>query len=191
MPYACPASGTPSQTPITAMLEGPVRTALRHACAALDLAERHRHPLEMSLALAQMARCHQGLGSLGPAEWYLEQSLRWAYTLGAVDQGVEILCLLAEVSCALAEQLAADDEPRSHAALERTRDFAFEATTLVTKVTDPHWEIKVLLRVSDVLDRCGDHDDAVELQSRAMRLMYGSDMAIDTRDSGQRRLADG
>ena len=41
------------------------------------------------------------------------------------------------------------------------------------RVADPQWEIKVLLRVSDVLDRCGDHDDAVELQSRAMRLMYG------------------
>ena len=35
----------------------------------------------------------------------------------------------------------------------------------------PHWEIKVLLRASDVLDRCGDHDDAITLQTRAMELM--------------------
>ena len=67
-----------------------------------------------------------------------------------------------------------DDSRRSHAALERTRDWAFEATGLAGHVADPQWEIKVLLRISDVLDRCGDHDDAVELQSRAMRLMYGA-----------------
>ena len=29
----------------------------------------------------------------------------------------------------------------------------------------------VLLRVSDVLDRCGDHDDAISLQTRALSLM--------------------
>ena len=51
----------------------------------------------------------------------------------------------------------------------------FEASaTGARSVADPQWEITVLLRVSDVLDRCGDHDDAVALQSRAMRLMYGS-----------------
>jgi len=155
-----------------ALLHSPARTALREAAAALDLAERYQQPLEMSLALAQMARCYRALQALGPAELYLERALGWARILGAADQAVELLCLLAETSCALAELHASDDSRRSHAALERTRDWAFEATGLATHVTDPQWEIKVLLRVSDVLDRCGDHDDAVELQSRAMRLMY-------------------
>ncbi len=156
-----------------AMLDSPARTALRQAAAALDKAERYKHPLEMCLALAQMARCYRGLQALGPAERYLEQALAWARTLGAIDQSVEILCLLAETSCSLSELLARDDSRRSHAALERTRDRAFETTGLASGVSDPEWEIKVLLRISDVLDRCGDHDDAVELQSRAMRLMYG------------------
>ncbi|MCU0922566.1 MAG: hypothetical protein MUF08_14040 [Burkholderiaceae bacterium] len=156
-----------------AMLHSPARSALRAAAAALDLAERYQQPLEMSLALAQMARCYRALQALGPAESYLERALAWARTLGAADQAVEILCLLAETSCALAELHGQDDSRRSHAALERTRDWAFEATGLAAHVADPQWEIKVLLRVSDVLDRCGDHDDAVELQSRAMRLMYG------------------
>ena len=156
-----------------AMLRSPARTALREAAAALDLAERHLQPLEMCLALAQMARCYRALQALGPAELTLERALGWARLLGADDQAVDILCLLAETCCAVAELHATDDSRRSHAALERTRDWAFEAAGLAAHVTDPQWEIKVLLRVSDVLDRCGDHDDAVELQSRAVRLMYG------------------
>jgi hypothetical protein len=34
--------------------------------------------------------------------------------------------------------------------------------------------VAVLLRISDVLDCCGDRDDAVLLQTRALRLMTGS-----------------
>lgn len=155
------------------MLNSPARTALRQAAAALDTAERGKQPLEMSLALAQMARCYRGLQAFGPAEWYLEQALAWARTLGAIDQSVEILCLLAESSCSLAELHARDDARRARAALERTRDRAFEVGHLAGRVADRQWEIKVLLRISDVLDRCGDHEDAMGLQSRAMRLMYG------------------
>jgi len=42
----------------------------------------------------------------------------------------------------------------------------------------------VLLRASDVLDRCGDHDDAITMQTRAMTLMVRhpdvSDAMIDS-----------
>jgi tetratricopeptide (TPR) repeat protein len=162
-----------------AMLASPARTALREAAAALDVAERYLQPLEMSLALAQMARCYRALQALGPAELYLERALAWARTLGAADQAVELLCLLAETSCTIGELQAPDDLRRSHLALERTRDLAFEASALSAHVTDPQWEIKVLLRISDVLDRCGDHEDAVELQSRAMRLMYAPHAQAD------------
>ena len=162
-----------------AMLPGSAREALREAAVALDIAERFQQPLEMSLALAQMARCYRALQALAPAESCLERALSWAHVLGAADQAVEILCLLAETRCAMAELHAAEDSRRSHALLERTRDSAFEATTLAAHVADPQWEIKVLLRISDVLDRCGDHDDAVELQSRAMELMYGPHVEAD------------
>ncbi len=166
------------------MLKSTARTALRQAAADLDTAEQFKQPLEMSLALAQMARCYRGLQALGPAEWYLEQALAWARTLGGSDLAVEILCLLAETSCSLAELNAGDDGRKSHAALERTRDRAFEITGLAGHVADPQWEIKVLLRISDVLDRCGDHDDAVELQSRAMRLMYCPHVGADATEGG-------
>jgi tetratricopeptide (TPR) repeat protein len=156
------------------MLPSRARSALREAAAALDVAERYKQPLEMSLALAQMARCYRALNAFGPAEASLLQALGWARILGAMDQAVEIMCLLAETRCSLAELHVANDPRRRHAALERTRDSVFEAAAAAGHVADPQWEIKVLLRISDVLDRCGDHDDAVELQSRAMRLMYGA-----------------
>jgi tetratricopeptide (TPR) repeat protein len=160
-----------------AILPSTARSALREAAAALNLAERHKQPLEMSLALAQMARCYRALQALGPAETCFERALAWARTLGAIDQAVEILCLAAETSCALAEAHADGDARRRHAAIERTRDRVLEITDLAGQVSDPQWEIKVLLRISDVLDRCGDHDDAVELQARAMRLIYGAHTA--------------
>jgi len=166
-----------------AILPSAARSALREAAASLDVAERHGHALEMSLALAQMARCYRALQAPEAAESYLEQSLRWAHALGAVDQAVEVLCQLAEASLLLAEQCGHDGSRRCHAALERTRDRAFEAAELASRVTDPQWEIKVLLRVSDVLDRCGDHDDAVELQSRAMRLMYGAQLGLEPNET--------
>lgn len=162
-----------------AMPDGPARRALRDAAAALDLAERFHEPLEMALALAQMARSYKALQAHGPAELTLERALAWARLLGAADPAVEILCLLAECSCSMAEAHRHGDARRSLAALERTRDRAFEAVREAAHVADPQWEIKVLLRVSDVLDRCGDHDDAVQLQSRAIRLMYGPHLGAD------------
>lgn len=156
-----------------AMLDSAARAALCEAAAALDRAERQAQPLPMSLALTQVARCLRALQAPGPAESYLERALAWARLLGAADAAVDILCLLAETSCAIAERSAIDGTTQRHAALERTRDRAFEAVALAGHVADAQWEVAVLLRISDVLDRCGDHDDAVQLQSRAMGLMYG------------------
>ncbi len=165
-----------------ALPDSPARSALREAAKSLDLAEQFHMPLEMCLALAQMARCYRGLNALVPAETYLEQAYRWAGVLGAVDQSLELLCQMTETSGALAEQLQNRRGEGAEAALERTRDRAFEAAGMAAHVADPQWEIKVLLRISDVLDRCGDHDDAVQLQSRAMRLMYRSHVGTDSAD---------
>lgn len=161
-----------------AMRAGALRDALREAAAALDRAELRPLPLPMSQALAQMARCLRALQAPVAAESYLERALAWSRLLGAVDPSVEMLCLLAETTCAIAE-LHADHAAQRRAALERTRDRAFEAVALAAHVADAQWEIKVLLRISDVLDRCGDHDDAVQLQSRAMRMMYGAHACLD------------
>jgi tetratricopeptide (TPR) repeat protein len=154
-----------------AMPSGPVREALRLAVRLLDMAELRQRPNEMAQALAQVGRCYRALDALAPAESYLSQALRWARTLGAQDLSVELMCDLAEVACSVAEPAGADDSRGSHAARDRARDHAFEAAAEAGRAADPHWEIKVLLRVSDVLDRCGDHDDAIALQTRALTLM--------------------
>jgi hypothetical protein len=84
------------------------------------------------------------------------------------------MCELAEVSCAAADAEQAaneDDRHAGRAARERARDQAFQAAALAGQTADAQWEVKVLLRISDVLDRCGDHEDAATLQNRAISLM--------------------
>jgi hypothetical protein len=155
--------------------EGFAREALTLAMRLLDLAERGQQPHAMGHALAQVARSLKALGAFGSAETYLGQALRWAAALPGTDTRVDLLCELAEVCCAAAEaeQASADEDQRhaGRAARERARDHAFEAAAQAGQTTDSHWEVKVLLRVSDVLDRCGDHEDAASMQNRAISLM--------------------
>jgi tetratricopeptide (TPR) repeat protein len=170
----------------------PARDALRSAAAALDAAEQLGQPLAISAALAQLARSLVAMRALAHAETYLESALRWSRAAGSTDQTVDLLCEL----CDLAERLAQTQDARApgkgHTARERARDHAFEASTLAARVADPDWEIQVLLRVSDVLDRCGDRDDAVQLQTRALRLMaHDGTASVDARVlPGVGRLAD-
>jgi hypothetical protein len=158
----------------TPLLDEPVRQALRVAAARLDDAELRCRPHEMSLALAQMARCYRGCGALPSAEACLVSALRWARPAGGIDQLVDLICELAEVAATIAERDEAEQEGAGRAARERARDYAFDASTLAGRVADAGWEASALLRISEVLDRCGDRDDAVLLQTRALRLLHGS-----------------
>ncbi len=155
------------------MVSAPVRQVLREAAAALDAAEQRGRPCEMSQALQALARGHLALQATAAAETYLEQALRWARPAGSHDAVVDLLCELSETAQRLAAELDEAQPGHGHAARERARDHAFEAATLAGHVADRNWEVKVLLRVSDVLDCCGDRDDAVQLQVRALRLMAG------------------
>lgn len=179
--------GTPAQpdTPSAALPYGPERAALELAVRRLDDAERDRQPAAMCEALAGIARCYGSLSAYAHAMDFMHRALRWSHALGGVDQRVELLCELAELSCLAAEDAAGGEEAERQArnARDLARDMAFEAARVATHSSDAHWEIKVLLRASDVLDRCGDHDDAITLQTRAMELMVRhpevSDALID------------
>ena len=154
----------------------PGRAALELAVRRLDEAERERQPAAMCEALAGIARCYGSLSAYAQAIDFMRQALRWSFALGGVDQRVELLCELAELACSAAENVDVDvddDDPerQTRAARDLARDMAFEAAKVASHAADPHWEIKVLLRASDSLDRCGDHDDAVTLQTRALSLM--------------------
>lgn len=150
-------------------------TELRQAARVLDAARRRcGSPFAMSSALTAMARACRSLHDEVNAEGYLDEALRWARAAGSIDLVVDLLCELCEVCAALGLATAEEDESPDPAACERMRDHAFEASTLANRVADASWEAKVLMRIGAVLESCGDRDDAVLLQTRALRLMSGS-----------------
>lgn len=150
---------------------GPARVALDLAVRRLDAAEQQRDPIEMTEALAGLSRCYRSLAAWSPALDYMQQALRWAHVAGGLALRVDLLCELAELAVSTADAILAPDGPEARAAHECARDHAFEAARLALHAADAQWEIQALLRVSDVLDRCGDHDDAITLQTRALTLI--------------------
>jgi hypothetical protein len=158
------------------LVDGAARDALRQAMRQLSDAESRTGPSQAATlchALTEAARALAGLHAYGPAESYLAQALRWAAVLGSPDLRADLQCALAEVATNAADlaQALGESGPASRQARDRARDHAFEAAQLAAQTSDPHWEVKLLLRASDVLDRCGDHDDAVQMQQRALVLM--------------------
>ncbi len=171
----------------TALANGPARDALARALQQLTLAETVTGPCQpaaLCQALTEVARALSALHAYGQAESHLAQALRWAVVMGSADNCADLHCALAEVATLAAELAEVHNElPAAvHHWQDRARDHAFEAAGLAAHVTDPHWEVKLLLRASDVLDRCGDHDDAVQLQQRALVLMglHNPDLPADT-----------
>jgi hypothetical protein len=155
------------------------RRELRAAVAALDAAEAAHEPAQLSQVLAQVARCHRAVGALAEADWYAKRGLAVARGLGAVDASVDALCAIAELSLERAERLDTQDETRgAHRLRDAARDHAFEATRLAQRAADPQWEVTVLLRVSDLFDRLGDHEDAIALQCRALGLITGAEPSL-------------
>ena len=159
----------------------------------------------MSQALAEVARSHRELSADATAEAHFELAVRWARFIGSTDHLADLLCELAEASVrlALAQDLQAmlppDPGPHGgsasgstggHAARERARDHAFEVSQLVGRISDAACEARLLLRVSEVLERCGDHADAMQMQLRALNLMGGVAPRDAAQLSGLGRLAD-
>lgn len=174
--------------------DSPACSTLRAAAAALENAETRGQPFEMSQALAAVGRAYADMHSIASAEACFEGALCWARNAGSTDHVVDLLCELSELAASLATGHEAIAPGAGRAARERARDHVFEASTLACHVADAGWEAKVLLRISDVLSRCGDRQDAVQLQTRALRLMSGS-LAGEAPDPallpGLGRLADG
>ncbi|HEY6086247.1 MAG TPA: hypothetical protein VIV84_00775, partial [Burkholderiaceae bacterium] len=149
-----------------------LRQALRDTSVALDAAEASGEPAALSQALAQMSRCHRRLGTLAEAVRYAEHGLQIARSLSAVDASVDALCELGELAFEQAAGLDGEgDAHGAHCLQDAARDHGFEAARMALHSADPQWEITVLLRLSDLFDKLGDHDDAIALQCRAAGLM--------------------
>jgi len=150
------------------------RQALRDAMLVLEAAEAAGEPGLLSQALAQVSHCHRQVGALAEAVWFAKRGLQLARGLSAVDASVDALCDLAELGIGRAAVLEEQDEPRgAHRLRDAARDHGFEAARLALRSADPQWEITVLLRVSDMFDRLGDHEDAIAMQCRALGLITG------------------
>jgi hypothetical protein len=166
----------PTPRPPAAPDHAGLATALRQ----LEDAEARRRPVDLVQALGRVGRTYRDLGHGSAAAWYLRQGLHWARTLGGVDASVDLLCELADVEAGIGQAAAGDDDgdpATARAARDRARDHGFEAASLARQCADPQWEISVLLRVSDALARCGDHDDAAALQARAVHLIGSQHVA--------------
>jgi hypothetical protein len=157
--------------PQAAGIEPEKRRQLDHALRGLELAESNGSASTRVAALIAVAQAYGELGAFSMAEWYLHQALRTAREEGLVRTIVDVLCTLAEMAVAAAHASPEADAREHHIARERARDRGYEATLLAARATDRPWEIDVLMRVADILDRCGDHDDAVALHGRALELM--------------------
>ena len=152
--------------------EGAVREALRTAVERLDKAEREGCPRELTQAQVRVASCYRSIGALVAAEEALRHALRAARRSRSTRLLVDVLCELGETACAIAEQhRGGHQEAEARAARDRARDEAFEASALVHTAIDSPWAVVALLRIADVLDRCGDHEDAGVLQGRAAELV--------------------
>jgi hypothetical protein len=168
----------------------PARDGLASALRELEAAEARRRPVDLVQALGRVGRTYRDLGHWSAAAWYLRQGLGWAHTLGGVDASIDLLCELADVEATIGQVAAGDgDRAAARAARDRARDHGFEATGLARQCADPQWEVSVLLRVSDVLARCGDHDDAAALQARAVHLIGNRQLAgtVEPRAPAPRR----
>lgn len=172
------------------LIEAPAREVLRLACRVLDAAEVTGGAMAISQALAAVACSYRALHALPAAEHCLDEALRWARATQSTDWTIDLLCELVETGVQLGTAQDTASPGSGHGARERARDHAFEASQLAARVADREWEVKVLLRVSDALDRLGDHDDATGLQTRALRLMNGSRAPDVFELPGLGRLAD-
>jgi hypothetical protein len=130
------------------------------------------------LALAAAASARRHAGDMAQAQALVERALRIALLQPAMDAACALWCEQAEL---LADWVDRIDRRSPSAGAQRAwlreqaRGCCLEALALAGRASDPDWEVKLLLRASDVLDRLGEHADAIAVQCHAMRRMAHED----------------
>jgi hypothetical protein len=173
---------TPSAPP------GETRDRLRRALASLALAQACGRTWSLAEAHREAAAAYAAFGAWPSAELMLAQGLRWARLGGGPDVCVDLLCELVECLAGAADEAEREAPGRGRPLRDRARDHVFEAQQLARHVSDARWEVTVLLRLSDVLDRFGDRDDATQLQVRALQLTVGVSPELQRPSAGDAAL---
>lgn len=151
------------------------RAGLSAAMSQLTLLRQQGRPAELAQACSQVAHWLCQNGDALSAVQYLQEALHWNSRVGSGGAAAraDLLCRLAEMACEAADwqDRGADDEPTA-ARADRgpARDLAREAVMLPDGSADAPWTAKLLLRCAEVLERCGEHADALRLQTRALNL---------------------
>jgi hypothetical protein len=153
------------------------QATLRAALLRLEAAQAEPRPWALAESHREVAVVYAALQAWSSALAMLGAALRWARAVGARDQVVDLLCSAVEMHAGESEALERAERGSGRASRERARDLVYEASRLAAHVADPRWEVTVLLRLSDVLDRFGDRDDATQLQVRALQLTVGGAMS--------------
>lgn len=141
----------------------------QRAEASLELARATRQPLRLCEALAELARCERRSGRADLAAGSYDDALRWARMLGTVDLLADLLCERGEMAADVALQPGTAVTGADLDAWLQARACAAEAATLSARASDPSWEVKLLLRASDLFNRLGSAAEAAALQVRAMQ----------------------
>jgi hypothetical protein len=168
------------------------QAAMQAAEATLAEARADGRPYGICLHLRQLAHLQAGALQLEAAEHGLQQALRWAHAGLGADLQVDILVDLCDL-CDLWSQ-AEDQQPHGEgeAVRERLRGYVAQARERAPAMSERGAEARVMLRLSAILNRCGDRDDAAQMQARALRLINGP--AVETGNPhvmpGLGRLAD-
>ena len=154
--------------PTPLLIDAASRKLLQQSLQALAAARRSGQAWAVAEAQLGLARWYRDSGELDFSLALLESGLT---TAPGLDQRVELHCEIVNV---LAQQSAAGEAWNTgsgRAARNTARQHIFKASMLAAHLADSAWEAKVLLHLSDVLDRFGDRDDALHLQNRALQLM--------------------
>lgn len=144
------------------------RERLRQSLRALECARLSGQGWAIAEAQLALARWYREQGELDFALALLEQGLDAA---PGRDQRVELHCEMVNVLAQQSAVLERQHTGGGRAARNTARQHIFKASMLAAHLSDNAWEAKVLLHLSDVLDRFGDRHDASHLQNRALQLM--------------------
>lgn len=150
-------------------LQGVEAHEWQRAYASLDMARCTKQPLRLCEALTELGRCERRSGNAEAAAQRFDEALNWAQLVGVADLLTDLLCERGELAAdqapdALAAQPAGDPD-----AWLLARACAAEAARLAAHTSDPAWEVRVLLRASDLFNRLGSAVEAVALQARALQ----------------------
>jgi len=179
-----PALPRPSSAPAgvlpVALPAGPLLDDLREALRQQQIADAHGHPLLRCEALTGTARSLAAAQAWDASEACLVLALQAARQLLAADDlQADLLCALAELCCQAADAWAADHDgdgggpvlpAPSHPVRARAHHWADQAAQQAARVSDSAWQVTLLLRAADVLERGGELDEAARLQRQALAL---------------------